>query len=210
MADNSEKLNKSNFFDGMLSVFWAELSYGALITMTLQLLDRDGSVSIVLLVVIGSMLAQIWSSLQLALVEHWLGSLVHDPNCMVFQAYHALVVWTRQHGIFAGVLAPMFTYVACPRLLPWFPIPKCSAAFAGQPEASLHARNAERRRNVEATVMQSRPRGPAAWITRSSSATGTSFSRNIDCVIDCVDCFVCEFTYKHRMPAQSMHKILCL
>ena len=64
ILDRCEKLNMPNFFDGMLSVFWAELSYGASIAMALSLLDSDGCASTVMLVVIGSVLAQVWSSMQ--------------------------------------------------------------------------------------------------------------------------------------------------
>ena len=64
ILDRCEKLNMSSFFDGMLSVFWAELSYGAPIAMALSLLDSDGCASTVMLVVIGSVLAQVWNSMQ--------------------------------------------------------------------------------------------------------------------------------------------------
>ena len=161
---SSEKLSTSNFFNGMFSVFWAELSYGALISMTLQLLDPDGCAPTALLVVVGSMLAQIWSSLQLALVERWLGSPVHDPHCRAFQACHAFVVWSRQHSIVAGVLAAIFTYGACPRLLLWLPILKRPAApqMDDQPPA-LAMPIPKRRRGDQAATLQSRRYDQNFW-----------------------------------------------
>ena len=160
---SSNKLNTSNFFDGMFSVFWAELSYGASIAMTLQLLDPDGGASTVLLIVLGSMLAQIWSSLQLALIKRWLGSPVHDPHCRAFQACHALVVWTRQRSIFAGILAAIFTYGACPRLLLWLPILKHPAALQMDDQSGVPMPILKRRRGDQAATLQSRRYDQPFW-----------------------------------------------
>ena len=84
---------------------------------------------------IGSMLAQIWSSLQFALMKRWLGSPVHDPHCKAFQVCHAFVLWTRQRSIFAGILAANFTYGAYPRLLLWLPALRSPAALQKRPAA---------------------------------------------------------------------------
>ena len=149
---SSNKLNMLNFFDGIFSVFWAELSYGASIAMTLQFLDPDGGASTVLLIIVGSMLAQIWSSLQFAWIQRWLGSPVHDPHCRAFQACHAFVVWTRQHSIVAGILAALFTYGACPRLLLWLPILKRPAALMVDDQAALPMPTAKQRRGCHTCV----------------------------------------------------------
>ena len=160
---SSEKLNASNFFDGMFSVFWAELSYGASIAMTQQLLDPDGGASTVLLIIVGSMLAQIWSSLQLALIKRWLGSPVHDPHCKAFQVCHAFVVWTRQHSIVAGILAAIFTYGACPRLLLWLPILKRPAALQMDDQSALPMPIPKRRRGDQEVTLQSRRYDQTFW-----------------------------------------------
>ena len=158
-AGSSEQLNTSNFFDGILSVFWAELSYGASIAMTLQLLDSEGGASTVLLIAVGSMLAQIWSSLQFALVKRWLGSPVHDPHCRAFQACHAFVVWAKQRSIYAGILAAIFTYGACPRLLLWLPILKRPSAPQMDDQAFFaHAHSEAKRRR------------PSSYLTESSES----------------------------------------
>ena len=156
VAVYSDKLNASNFFEGMLSVFWAELSYGASIAMTLQLLDSGSNASIALLVVIGSVLAQVWSSMQLTVAERWLGRPIHDPNCRAFQACHAFVAWTMQLGFCAGILAAVFTYVACPQWLLWLPILKRPAGPDGHPQSASCTPNGKRRRNVGAIVLQIR------------------------------------------------------
>ena len=111
-----------------LVVLWALLSYSAVIAKALQLLDPGGNTSTVLLAVVGSMLAQIWSSLLLALAKCWLDSSVHIPHCRAFQACYVFMVWTSQFSISAGTLAAIITYCACPGLLLWLPIRKRSAA----------------------------------------------------------------------------------
>ena len=136
-SGSSDTLDTPNFSDGILCVFWAGLSYSASIAITLQLLDPGRSASPVLLVVVGSIIAQIWSSLQLALAKRWLDSPVHIPHCKAFQACYAFVVWTRQHSIFAGTLAAIFTSGACPRLLLWLPILKRPAALMVDEQSDL-------------------------------------------------------------------------
>ena len=205
VADYSEKLNASNFFEGMLSVFWAELSYGASIAMTLQLLDSGSNASIALLVVIGSVLAQVWSSMQLTVAERLLDRPIHYPNCRAFQACHAFVAWTMQLGIFAGGLAAVFTYVACPQWLLWLPILKRPAGSDGHPQSASRTSNAKRRRNVGATVLQSRRYTPEfwglAWVSKrgannnfskmkAAASTDSSAKQQfeLDCAIDHAAC----------------------
>ena len=125
----SEKLTIPNFPDGILCIFWVGLSYSASIAITLQLLDPGGSASTALLVVVGSMFAQIWSSLQLVVAKRCFYGPVHIPHCRAFQSFYAFMVWTRQRSICAGILAAIFTYGACPRLLLWLPILKRPAAL---------------------------------------------------------------------------------
>ena len=120
------------------------------------MLDSDGCASTVMLVVIGSVLAQVWSSMQLTVAERWLGRPIHDPNCRAFQACHAFVAWTMQLGIFAGGLAAVFTYVACPQWLLWLPILKRPAGPDGHPQSASRTSNGKRRRNVGAIILQIR------------------------------------------------------
>ena len=118
-----------HFSDGILCIFWVGFFYSACIAMTLQLMDPAGTASILSLVVLGSIFAQIWSSLQLFFAKRWFQSPVHIPHCRAFQACYVFVVWTRHRSICAGILASALTYGTCPRLLLWLPIQKRPATL---------------------------------------------------------------------------------
>ena len=159
----SENPTTQHFSDGILCIFWVGFSYSTCIAMTLQLMDPAGTASILSLVVLGCMFAQIWSSLQLFFAKRWFQSPVHIHHCRAFQACYVFVVWTRQRSIFAGILAAIFTYGACPRLLLWLPILKRPAALQMDDQSALPMPIPKRRRGDQAATLQSCRHDQTFW-----------------------------------------------
>ena len=137
---------------GVWSVGWAELSYAVALSEVLAQFTLEDNSQILMVVIVGCVVGQVFSSLQLTAAQRLFGQPTHHRNCRCFQACHAFVAWSLQHSVFAGTLAALFTYGACPRLLLWLPILKRPAALMVDDQAALPMPTAKQRRGCHTCV----------------------------------------------------------
>ena len=189
-----EAMVKPSLVATVCSVGWAELSYVVALRETMAQLSFEDNPPTAVIVIVGCVVAQVFSSMQLTAAERLLGKPVHHSSCRSFQAYHAFVAWSVQRNVFAGVLAALFTYNVCPQAWLLLPISKRPAAAASSiPPAS------RRWINRPAVIPSRRYKQDfwgLAWVgTRGASNTFEKAAADkdqtqfeADCVLDLVAC----------------------
>ena len=115
LAAHPCKLSEFHFLGGALSVGWAQLSY-ILALLEFFTLDIANDAPVMLSVLAGCVVAQVFSSFQLAVAEREFGRPVHHKFCHRIQAVYVCMAWFFVRGAFAAIWASIFTYLLCPKI----------------------------------------------------------------------------------------------
>ena len=121
LAAHPCKLSEFHFLGGALSVGWAQLSY-ILALLEFFTLDIANDALVIFSVLAGCVVAQVFSSFQLAVAEREFGRPVHPKFCHRIQAMHVCMAWFFVRGAFAAIWASIFTYLLCPNIVLWLPL----------------------------------------------------------------------------------------
>ncbi len=144
LAAHPCKLSEFHFLGGALSVGWAQLSY-ILALLAFFTLDIANDAPVMLSVLAGCVVAQVFSSFQLAVAEREFGRPVHHKFCHRIQAVYVCMAWFFVRGAFAAIWASIFTYLLCPKIFLWLPL-KRPAATPQHPVTQSGASAANKRR----------------------------------------------------------------
>ncbi len=120
---------KATACGGALAIGIAELSYIIVLRGCLPASFLTSS-SFVATVFAASGVAQVISLLILRAAEGALGQAQHSCFCRRDQAVYVFLAWVGQCGVFAAMLAVVFTCCFCPDFLLWLPLKRPAAATA--------------------------------------------------------------------------------